>query len=210
MVAAFEMRPPDPGMINRDPRPGTPANRFWWASNQAEVGAFWNSYDSLWVPAAAMRDQPVAVADTFFEASRHAPFAIHLNKGLSGEHPEAKARDQQTSLNPACFDAIGLVVATSKQQYRYVGLQGHEPDLKQGAAEAAGIAAVMKKLRDLLPDSGTYSPQTNYFQSDAAQAQWGSQYPKLLAIKRRWDPNNLFRVHNGVGNIKPEEPKPVS
>ncbi len=200
----------DPGMINRDPRPGTPASRFWWASNQGEVGAFWNSYDSLWVPAAAMRDQPAAVADTFFEASRHAPFAIHLNKGLSGEHPEAKARDQQTSLNPACFDAIGLVVATSKQQYRYVGLKGHEPDLKQGAAESARIAAVMEILRDLLPDSGTYSPQTNYFQSNAAQAQWGSQYPKLLAIKRRWDPNNLFRVHNGVGNIKPADPTPVS
>ena len=198
----------EPGMINRDERLGSPANRFWWASNQGEVGAYWNSYDSLWVPAAAMRDQPTALSYTFFKASRHAPFALHLNKGLSGEHPEAKARDQQTALNPVCFDAIGLVVAASKQQFRYPGLKGHEPDLQQGATEAARIADLMQTLRERLPDSGTYSPQTNYFQSNAAQAQWGSHYPKLLEIKRRWDPTNLFRVHNGVGNINPLEASP--
>ena len=115
----------EPSMIQRDLRPGSPANRFWWGSNQGEVGAFWNTYDSLWVSAAAMGDQPSAVADAFFEASRHKDFALHLNKGLSGEHPQAKARDQQTALNPSCFDAIGLVIAASLQQYRYPGLKSH-------------------------------------------------------------------------------------
>lgn len=198
----------EPSMIKRDPRPGSPANRFWWGSNQREVGAFWNTYDSLWVSAAAMGDQPSAVADAFFEASRHKDFALHLNKGLSGEHPQAKARDQQTSLNPSCFDAIGLVISASLQQYRYPGLKGHEPDRQKGAKGAAQVAAVMQTLRQQLPDLGTYSPQTNYFQTDAAQAQWGRHYPLLLAIKRRWDPTNLFRVHNGVGNITPPAATP--
>ena len=198
----------EPSMIKRDPRPGSPANRFWWGSNQVEVGAFWNSYDSLWVSAAAMGDQPSTVADAFFEASRHKDFALHLNKGLSGEHPQAKARDEETCLNPSCFDAIGLVIAASLQQYRYPGLKSHEPDRQQGAKEAARVAAVMQTLRQQLPDLGTYSPQTNYFQSDAARDQWGSHYPQLLAIKRRWDPTNLFQVHNGVGNITPPEATP--
>ena len=99
------------------------------------------------------------------------------------------------------------MIAASLQQYRYPGLKGHEPDRQQGA-KAARVAAVMQTLRQQLPDLGTYSPQTNYFQSDAAQAQWGSHYPQLLAIKRRWDPTNLFRVHNGVGNITPPEATP--
>ena len=56
-----------------------------------------------------MGDQPGAVADAFFEASRHKDFALHLNKGLSGEHPQV--RDE--CLNPSCFDAIGLVSGCS-------------------------------------------------------------------------------------------------
>ena len=100
------------------------------------------------------------------------------------------------------------MIAASLQQYRYPGLKGHEPDRQQGAKGAAQVAAVMQTLRQQLPHLGTYSPQTNYFQSDAAQDQWGSHYPQLLAIKRRWDPTNLFRVHNGVGNITPPEATP--
>lgn len=29
---------------------------------------------------------------------------------------------------------------------------------------------------------------------------WGPNYPRLLAIKRRYDPGSLFRVHNGIGS----------
>ena len=77
----------EPSMIKRDPRPGSPANRFWWGSNQVEVGAFWNSYDSLWVSAAAMGDQPSTVAD-----AKHAFWKQRLVRRAPS------LRDQQSQL----------------------------------------------------------------------------------------------------------------
>jgi FAD/FMN-containing dehydrogenase len=29
---------------------------------------------------------------------------------------------------------------------------------------------------------------------------WGSNYPRLLKIKKKYDPTNLFTVHKGVGS----------
>jgi len=41
---------------------------------------------------------------------------------------------------------------------------------------------------------------TTALAADWQDAQWGSNYPKLLRTKRRYDPANFFRVHHGVGS----------
>ena len=191
-----------PGMVTRDTQPEAPEGRFWWEGNQGEVGAFWNSYDSLWIPAQALRDQPERVAETFFRASRHRSFSFHINKGLSGEAPEARARDLQTALHPDCYGAAALLICSSRQQYRYPGLAGYEPDRQQGQREARKVQKAMAIIRQAFPNAGTYSNETDYFLKDAGQAQWGPHLSRLKTIKRRVDPNNLFRVHNGIGNLK--------
>ena len=149
-----------------------------------------------------MHEQPQQVATIFFNASRHKDFSLHINKGLSGEHPEARRRDLDTALHPDCYGAAGLVICASVQQYRYPGLAGHEPDIEQGQAEAVRVQRVMATLRQAFPTAGTYSNETDYFLADPGRAQWGPHLARLQAVKRRVDPTNLFRVHNGIGNLQ--------
>jgi len=190
-----------PGMVTRDDQPGAPQGRFWWDGNQGEVGAFWNSYDSLWIPTQALKQRPEQVADAFFDASRHHGFTFQINKGLSGEAAEARQRDRETALHPDCYAAAALVICASAQQYRYPGLAGHEPDIAQGRRDAKKVQQVLATLRQLFPEAGTYSNETDYFLKQAGQAQWGPHLKRLQAIKRRVDPSNLFRVHNGIGTL---------
>jgi berberine-like enzyme len=42
--------------------------------------------------------------------------------------------------------------------------------------------------------------ESNYFEKGWQQAYWGSNYNRLAEIKRKYDPDGLFIVHNGVGS----------
>ena len=58
----------------------------------------------------------------------------------------------------------------------------------------------MSELRKLAPHGGAYVSESNYFERGFGQAYWGGNYTKLQAVKRKYDPDNLFVVHNGVGS----------
>jgi hypothetical protein len=55
-------------------------------------------------------------------------------------------------------------------------------------------------LRAIVPDEGAYVSESNFFQQNWQQAYWGSNYPRLAALKKKYDPTGLFFVHNGVGS----------
>ena len=56
------------------------------------------------------------------------------------------------------------------------------------------------ELRKLAPNGGAYVSESNYFEADWQHAYWGENYPKLQAVKKKYDPDGLFFVHNGVGS----------
>jgi hypothetical protein len=39
----------------------------------------------------------------------------------------------------------------------------------------------------------------SFFESDYQRSYWGSNYRRLATIKKKYDPAELFAVHNGVG-----------
>ena len=43
-------------------------------------------------------------------------------------------------------------------------------------------------------------PESNFFEPNWQRAYWGTNYSRLLAIKRAYDPTGLFFVHHGVGS----------
>ena len=143
---------------------------------------------------------PGRIASAFFEASRLRPFIFQVNKGLSGEHPEARARDEETALHPGCFEAAALVIMAAAQQYAYPGVPGHEVNEQRAREQADALNRAMELIKEVTPGAGSYSTEADFFLKDWQQNQWGSNYPRLLDIKRTFDPGNVFRVHHGVGS----------
>ena len=190
----------DPDMITVDPRADQPGGQFWWASNQVEVSQFLNTYLSRWIPLQLFIDAPDDLAATLFDASRLAKIGIHFNKGLAGVPDEVVAREKNTSINPACLGAAAQVILGSSQAPAFPGIAGHEPDLDAGRKVAASMNEAIRIIRDATPGAGTYINESDYFEPDWQQAFWGANYDRLLAIKRTVDPDNLFRVHHGVGS----------
>ena len=193
-----------PDMIRHDDRPGTPPGRFWWATNQAEVSQYWNAYQSRWLPAHLFEpSKRTALAEALFAASRHWPIVLHANKALSGASAEALERDRRTSVNPVAFDAAALVICASGQQYAFPGVPGREPDPDAAVVTGRKVNEAMRAIRAATPDSGTYLNECDYFEPDWQRNFWGDNYPRLLEIKQTIDPDNLFRVHHGVGSELP-------
>ena len=58
----------------------------------------------------------------------------------------------------------------------------------------------MAELRKLVPEPGSYVAESGYFEHEWQTSYWGANYPRLLAVKQKYDPDGLFIVHHGVGS----------
>ncbi len=184
-----------------DPRASAGPNDAWWKGNTGECSWFIWAYESLWLPSSLLHDDSQQrLADALFAASRRWGFALHFNKGLGGAPAEAIAAAKDTATNPAVLDAFALVIAADGQEPAYPGIPGHEPSVAEGRKAAQGIHACMEELRAVAPNGGAYVSESNYFEKGFQQSYWGDNYARLAEIKKKYDPDGLFFVHNGVGS----------
>jgi len=189
------------GFISTDDRPGAPAGNVFWPGDQAQAGQVLQGYQSAWLPADLLRDaQRQALTDALFAATRHWSVSLHLNKGLAGAPADALAAAKDTAMNPAVLDAFALLICASEGPPGYPGVAGHEPDAVEARQRAQAIARAMDELRKLVPNAGSYVSESNFFETNWQQSFWGSNYPRLLAVKQQVDPDGLFFVHHGVGS----------
>ncbi|MGI9196091.1 MAG: FAD-binding protein [Candidatus Nanopelagicales bacterium] len=184
-----------------DDRRNAPMGYFWWKGNAAEVAAYWGAYDGRGVPwSMTQGGKARTLAQGLFDASRTSLILWQTNKALYGEHPEAWERDLTTSINPAVFDNVAFITVGAWQQGKYPGIAGHEPVRSQSQAQFDGVMAASARIHEVTPGGGSYSNEGNYFQENWQQEFWGSNYPRLLTVKKKYDPTNLFTVHKGVGS----------
>lgn len=189
-----------PDFIRTDDRT-TPPELFWWAANQGEVSQFLHTLQSRWLPIGMFEDPAADVlTDALFEASRIWPCTMHANKGLAGMTDEVRVRERGTSLNPVYRDAACLLMMGSEEQPAYPGVPGHGPDLAHAERAARQVDKAMGVIRDATPDSGAYANEADYFEPEWQHSFWADNYDRLLMIKKKYDPANLFRVHHGVGS----------
>jgi FAD/FMN-containing dehydrogenase len=187
-------------VLDFDNRPGAGPNNAWWKGDGGQVGWFIWGYESLWLPASLLESNAQQrLADALFAASRYSDVGLHFNKGLGGAPPDALAAAKDTAMNPAVLSAFALAIVGDGQGPAYPGIPGHEPSVADGRKAAERIDRCMNQLRAVAGETGAYVSESNYFEKGWQQSYWGSNYPRLAEIKRKYDPDGLFFVHNGVG-----------
>src|SRR5262249_4721033 len=139
------------------------------------------------------------LAELLFQASRQWSVGLHFNKGQAGASAEAVRAGRQISMNPAVYDAAALAIIAAEGSGAPGGA-GHEPKRAEAETAKAKVAAAMKVIRDATPGAGSYVNETDYFEPNWQQEFWGSNYERLLEIKRKYDPEGLFYCHHCVGS----------
>ena len=188
-------------VLNFDNRPGAGPNNAWWKGDGGQVAWFIWGFQSLWLPASLLEnDSQQRLADALFAASRNSGVELHFNKGLAGAPPDAISRSRDTAMNPAVLTAFALAIVANGQGPAYPGIPGYEPSVAEGRKAAARLDRCMSELRGVAGENGAYVSESNYFEKGFQQSYWGSNYARLAEIKRKYDPDGLFIVHNGVGS----------
>jgi hypothetical protein len=103
-------------------------------------------------------------------------------------------------MNPNVLNAFALAIVGGEGPPAYPGIGGHEPDLDGGRRSVGEVARAMAVLKPLAPGGGCYFAESDFFEPGWQQAYWGTNYPRLLQVKRDYDPTGLFFVHHGVGS----------
>lgn len=194
-----------PDVIETDERPGQPPGQFWWKEDDDAASIVRFAYQSRWIPVENFRGERArAFADALFVASRSWPVTLNFSKGQSGAAADAVRRGRETSMNPALYDAAALAVVKAGVE-AFPGLPGHEPSLEEGARSKERVATAMRAIRSVTEGAGAYANEADYFEPDWQHAFWGSNYERLLGIKKKYDPRGLFTCHHCVGS-ELEEP----
>jgi FAD/FMN-containing dehydrogenase len=190
-----------PGLVMSDAREGAPPGNIYYAANVGEAGQVLHAYQSLWLPASLLaREQQEGFTNALFAASRHWSVTLHVNKGLAGAGAEAIAAASNTATNPVMLDAFALLISAAHGAPAYPGIRGHEPDLANARRQVGAIRRAVGEIERLVLRRGSYLAESDFFETAWQQAFWGSNYPRLLAVKDKYDPDGLFIVHHSVGS----------
>ena len=187
-------------VFHSDPRPGASDNNVWWTGDAGQVAWTIYGFESLWLPALLLGDDSQEqLANALFAGSRHEMIELHFNKGLAGAPREAIEAARDTATNLAVLNAFALAIVADGEG-GYPGVRGHEPNVEAARKSRERVHACMNELRILVPNGGSYVSESNFFEKDWQHSYWGSNYPRLASVKKKYDPTGLFFVHNGVGS----------
>ena len=188
-----------PGIVVADDRASAPVGNIVWAGDAPQSGQVLHGFQSAWLPRSLLQDtERERLCDALFAATRHWAVELHFNKGLAGAPAEAITAAHDTAMNPAVCDAFALAIIAGGEAPAYPGIAGHEPNVANARRRAAAIDAAMGELVTVAPNAGAYVSESNFFEANWQQSFWGENYPRLLAIKDKYDPEGLFVVHHGV------------
>ena len=184
-----------------DDRLGAPGGNVFWIGDAGQVGFFIHAYRSLWLPDTLLRaSEQGKLSDALIAGSRHASVSLHFNKGLAGASPEVLAAAKDTAMNPAVLTAFALAIIASGGPPAFPGMPGPKPDSGEARRRAARINSAMNAVSKVVKVPGSYVSESDFFERPWQRSFWGEHYSRLAAVKRKYDPDGLFFVHQGVGS----------
>jgi FAD/FMN-containing dehydrogenase len=190
-----------PGIMVDDDRAGAPRNHVLWAGDQGQVGQFVHGYHSAWLPASLLdKGRQAALVVAIFAGTRQWGMTFHFNKGLAGAPADEITAARDTTMNPAALDAFALAIIATEGPPAFPGMPGAGPDLASARDDADRVGKAMDALLRVAPGAGSYVSESNYFERAWQTSFWGTNYPRLAAVKQQYDPAGLFFVHHGVGS----------
>jgi len=140
------------------------------------------------------------LVNALFDASKTWTTSLHLNKGLAGAPASEIEVGKNTATNPAVLSAFALAIIAGEGDPAFLRYPGYQPDLETARNHALRINQSMDALLKAAPGAGSYVSESDYFERNWQQSFWGSNYPRLASIKKKYDPDGLFIVHHGVGS----------
>jgi hypothetical protein len=105
-----------------------------------------------------------------------------------------------TATNPAVTEAFALAIIADGRTGAYPGEPRASIDLEAARKDARAIDLATAELRKIAPNAGSYVSESNFFNRNWQRDYWGKNYSRLRAIKKKYDPEGLFFVHQGVGS----------
>ena len=164
--------------------PPVPYYEAWRTTPDGTVGVNSAITSRLW-DAEAVKDQN-SVFNTLHKYDK--------SGGLQGLVVSGPAVRNKTS------DSASVTPAWRKTQVHVLAASGWA--YQNATAQKEGqklITELGKPLRDQAPDSGAYINEADINEPDHQHAFWGSNYERLLRIKRQVDPNGVFWCKACVG-----------
>lgn len=174
---------------------------WWWEGDAGQVSEYWYAYLSRWIPKKLVgADMAHGFANVLFNASRDWKVELHINKAQADASPEAVRLGKETSINPEVYNATMLVILGAGENGVFPGIKNHEPNMMKANKNAKRAESAIQIIRDATPGAGTYGNEADYFEPEWQNSFWGVNYPKLLSIKQKYDPDNVFTCHHCVGS----------
>ncbi|CAE6541703.1 unnamed protein product [Rhizoctonia solani] len=97
----------------------------------------------------------------------------------------------KTSVTPAWRGAVWHAIASAGW-----GWDAGADEAKQAYIKAS---SAINPLRAITPSSGAYQNEADVYEPNSSDSFWGTNYPALKTIKRKYDPNGLLDCWHCVG-----------
>jgi len=187
-------------LVAHDERQNTPAGNIWYRGDGGQAGWFIHGYESAWLPAGMLAGDRGKLNEMLFATTRQWRLGLHFNKGLAGAPADAITAVRDTPMNPSVAEAFALAIIGSGGPPAYTGMPGAGPDLAAARQNAAAVARAIEVIRAAVPDAGSYVSEAGFSDPEWQRRSFGDHYQRLLEIKSRYDPDDLFITHHGVGS----------